>query len=377
MIYKERKDCRICGGEFKDVLSLGNQCISAFVDSDVKPIKAPLDLVTCKDCNTLQLKHTTAPHILYTNNYSYRSGINQSMRDELLSIYQDIMGIIDLRPNDVVVDIGSSDATLLNYFPDFITKVGYEPIEKFKKYHKNAHFINDFFNSRKYKFPKAKVITAIAMFYDLEDPNAFMEDIDKVLDDDGIFVSQQNFLPKMLTEGTFDNISHEHLAYYDLTTFQNLLDKHGFDIFRVTQTPINGGCFRVFAKKKTNIEDFARRTEENARKLHEFVSNEVSNGKVVYVYGASTRGNVILQKANLDHKLITAAAERNPEKWGKKTLGTNIPIVSEKEAREAKPDYFLALPYFFRDEFIKREEEFLKRGGKFIFPLPELEIYEG
>ena len=240
------------------------------------------------------------------------------------------------------------------------------------------------------------------MFYDLEDPNSFVSDIKRVLEQDGIWVIQQNYLVTMLENDSFDNIVHEHLEYYSLDTLNNLLKRHDLEIFDVEINDVNGGSIRTFIKhknsekfsvsnnvsKKLNNEkqlgldgnepylQFAKRISKLKDQTISFIKKEVENGKKIYVYGASTRGNTLLQHYELDHKLINAAADRNPMKWGKKIVGSQIPIISEEQARKEKPDYFLVLPWYFIDEFKVREKEFLNNGGKFIVPLPSFKIIE-
>lgn len=404
-VYTEKKNCRNCSSSaLEDVLSLGNQCISAFVDTETEPIIAPLDLIICKDCHLLQMRHTTNPDVLYTDNYGYRSGLNATMTKEMQNIAASISALKRLEKGEVVVDIGSSDATLLKFYARDLIKVGFEPVKKFRAFHnrKDIFCVPDFFSAKAYRRlfgdQQAKVITAIAMFYDLDNPHAFLEDITNILDDDGILVIQQNYLPKMLSEGTFDNISHEHVAYYSLTTLQKLLDRHDLEVFEVDESPINGGCFRTYIsfkgsrppslavqemlQKESDLRldtlepyrDFEKKVISNVQQLKDFVSSERARDKKIWIYGASTRGNVILQAAGLKYPEIEGASERNPEKWNKHTLGTNIPMFSEEEARIANPDYFLVLPYWFGPEFLEREKKYLESGGAFLFPLPEFRV---
>ena len=225
-----------------------------------------------------------------------------------------------------------------------------------------------------------------------------MRDITKILKGDGIFVIQQNYLKLMLEQNAFDNIVHEHLEYYSLISLQNLLNKHKLEIFDVELNNLNGGSFRTYITRKNkrkisnsvlkllNLEkafkldniksykDFAKRIINNKEKVRKFIINEVKKGKKIYVYGASTRGNTLLQHFKLNKKLVPFAVERNPEKWGKKIASVGIPIIPEESARKDKPDYMLVLPWFFKGEFLKRERKYLDSGGHFIFPLPKLEI---
>jgi NDP-4-keto-2,6-dideoxyhexose 3-C-methyltransferase len=273
------------------------------------------------------------------------------------------------------------------------------------------YVVNNFFNYADFNQTfgankKAKVITTIAMFYDLEDPNTFVSELSQCLDLDGIWVNQLSYLPLMLKQKAFDNICHEHIEYYSLSSIIKLLDRHSLEVFDVELNDVNGGSFRLYIKHKYNLgikgfpgakerikkmlaseeqmqinkkiayDDFAERVKSIKHRLTNFIRYTVKYNKSVYIYGASTKGNTFLQYMGLNNKFIKGAAERNPAKWGKRTVATNIPIVSEVTARAAKPDYFLVLPWHFKQEFLKREIEYLKRGGKMIFPLPQFEIVE-
>lgn len=409
--------CRVCSSKkLLPVLSLGKQYSIDFLDSkkDARP-KIPLELVLCDraagGCGLLQLRHTTPISQLYRQ-FWYVSGVNQTMRNALADVTRCAEKIVPLRKGDVVVDIGSNDSTLLRaYHNHGIVRVGFEPATNLMEKARRgglSHIINSFFNYKDYQKEigkkKAKIITAVAMFYDLNDPNTFMNDIEKMLDADGLFIIQMNYLPLMIKQNVFDHISHEHLEYYSLTTLEYLLAKHGFEIIDAELNDINGGSVRAYirrigspapqplsgAKKRLDklrreernmglhhraaYTSFAHRVNAIKKKLLNFITTKVKQGKKVYVYGASQRGNTILQFCELKPPLITAAADRNPMKWGKIIIGSWIPIISEERAREERPDYFLVLPWHFFPEFKKREKKFLQAGGKFILPVPRVKI---
>jgi hypothetical protein len=416
MKVKEIEKCRVCKNpDLISVLDIGVQVLSGRFpfEGESDPPKAPLELVKCdvtKDseaCGLLQLKQSVSYEELYLNNYGYRSGINRTMREHLKGIVQKVQNIVDLTDGDVVIDIGSNDATLLNsYETTGLRKIGFDLAgEQFSEYYTaDTELISDYFNSSNYLSispeKQAKVITSIAMFYDLEAPMDFVKDIKKILHPSGIWIMEQSYMPIMLKMNSFDTICHEHLEYYSLKQIDWMVKRNDLRILDVEFNNINGGSFRVYvchngseykSNQKKIDEVFAN--EEKLRldseqpyrefrevvfrlkdELHNFLTTEKSKGKSIYIYGASTKGNVLLQFFNIGHALITAAADRNPEKWGRRTPGTNISIISEEEARKAKPDYFLVLPWHFREEFIEREADFLASGGKFIFPLPEIEI---
>lgn len=411
--------CRSCGGDdLINILSLGKQSLSDFIEmsADETNVKYPLELILCQDCKLLQMRHTVPPFQLYTDRYGYRSGINQTMKTELFNITKQAEKIADLKQNDIVVDIGCNDGTLLSsYKTAGLMRVGFDPVKPFVKYFRKTltsakissykHF-SDFFSSapflKHFENKKAKIVTAISMFYDLDVPNKFLNDVKEILHPEGLFVIQQNYLAGMLTQCAFDNIVHEHLEYYSLESLENLLRKHGLEIFDVQQTDINGGSFRTFIRfknhkiyskdgfkrvramrrleKKLSLGhkqvylDFAGKVNGLRYSLKSFIKAEVKKGKKIYIYGASTRGNTLIQACGLDHRFITAASERNKEKWGKKIASVGIPIISEEQARKDHPDYLLVLPWFFKKEFLDREKAYLLSGGKMIFPLPKLEI---
>jgi NDP-4-keto-2,6-dideoxyhexose 3-C-methyltransferase len=412
LTYTTRTTCRVCySDKLTPIFSIGEQYVSNFIkkeDAD-KGIKAPLELILCNNCALLQLKHTAPQELLYAGFYWYRSGVTETMKKALRNITEKVEDMFPLKAGDVVLDIGSNDGTLLRTYqvPGLIT-VGVEPAKNLAEAGKQGltHFINDFWGFESYNSAvgkKAKIITAIGMFYDMEDPNQFIADAENTLTEDGVFIAQLMCLKNMLDKNDVGNICHEHLEFYSFPALKFLFNKHGLEIFDVEINEINGGSYRLYARKsgsniqpaegaaerirkveedeadlkaKEAFQAFFQRIEDNKNKCVNFIKEEVAKGKKVWVYGASTKGNTILQYYGLDHNLIEAASERSPEKWGKYTIGSMIPIVSEEEARKAQPDYFLVLPYAFFNEMYEREKEWRVKGGKFIVPLPEFRVVE-
>ena len=416
MILKPRTTCRICNStQLSTIMSLGDQHIAAYTPraSDPNPIldKFPLELIRCTepDCGLVQLRHSTPGNVLYER-YFYRSGINKTMTENLKEIAMQAISKVELQDNDIVLDIGCNDGTLLkNYQGKNLRSVGIDPAKNMTEFSKEcgADIIVDYFNSKSftdhYSDEKAKIITSISMFYDLEDPNQFVSDIVNILAKEGVWVIELKYLPTMIFQNAFDNIVHEHIEYYHFSVIEYMLKKHGLKAVDVSLNDSNGGSVRVFVKhanqlvdensekrlldlrsseKKLNLntaqpyEDFFQRCKELKNKTMSFIKNEVRNGKKIHAYGASTKGNTILQYYELDDKLIDAIADRNPDKWYRKTIGTNLEIISEEKSRSLKPDYFLILPWHFLEEFREREQDFFKNGGKFIVPLPDFKIIE-
>ena len=410
---KTLRYCRVCSSQaLTPILSLGNIYVSDFVTDRLasQAAKYPLELVLCEPkrggCGLLQLKHTVDPSKMY-NFYYYHSGTNALMREALKDITRKAEKL-PLRKGDLVLDIGCNDGTLLrSYGVQGLGLVGFDPAKNLipEAMVGTTKIINDYFNyeafAQNYPRRKAKVITSIAMFYDLEDPNRFVSDIVKCLDKNGLWIIQMSYLPLMLETNAFDNICHEHLEYYCMTSLQVLLKRHGLRAVDVELNDVNGGSFRVTVRPEKAKSPVAglnrvRRMEDKEKKMRlagkqiylrfaarvngirkqvcRLIKAKQKSGKIIYAYGASTKGNTLLQYFNLDHRFIRAAAERNPDKFGKKTVGTMIPIVSEEEARRARPDFFLVLPWHFLSGFLKRETKYLRSGGRFIVPLPRLKV---
>lgn len=398
---KKIKFCRLCKSEnLKKIYNFGNFFVSNFVTKKEinKGIKAPLNLVHCKKCDLLQLSHSAPQEIMYKKFYWYRSSVTKLMRDALKNVFESSIKFAKLKKNDFVLDIGANDGTLLKYFKEKkINTIGCEPAKNLhKELEKNCDFVlRDFWSFEAFNklmkenkiFKKPKLITAIGMFYDLENPGKFISDAAKCLDDDGIFIAQLMCLNSMIEKNDLGNICHEHLEFYSYKSLKYLFENNGFKIFKIEENDINGGSYRIFCKKnlkksiaykeKTtlkNIYKFFSRVEHNKFTTVNFIKKEVGRKKKVFLYGASTKGNTLLQYYKLNNNLIPFAAERSPEKWGKYTIGTGIKIVSEEQARKMKPDYYFVMPYAFISEFKKREKKWLKGGGKFILPYPKFKI---
>lgn len=385
--------CRVCKlNKFKEVLSFGNQYLAEFRDEGLPKDRYPVNMVMCMNCTLVQLRESTPSNLLYTDNYGYYSGVNNTIRADLRDVVGTIPSYTSLTMDDTVIDIGSNDATLLKYYPKGLKRYGFDPVSKFKKFYneEGLTFINTYFNKeaflKEYKGVKPKVITAISCFYDLENPHEFVQDVKEILHPEGVFVIEQNYLATMIENLAFDNIVHEHIEYYTLKSLEYLLRKHFLKVVDVKVNNINGGAFRTYIKHMDSVERmrimeeemkldnqftyvlFSMKVKKIARQLHDFLKKETEKGKRVYVYGASTRGNTLLQTANI-YQFIEKAVERNPVKYGKRFLG--IPIISEEEARKFPPDYALILPWFFAEEIIARDKDY---KGKWIIPLPELKI---
>ena len=408
--YKEIKKCHVSDStNLVSVLNLGHQALTGvFPKSTSEQITSgPLEIVWCPDGGLLQLRHSYDPSEMYGQNYGYRSGLNQSMVNHLTDKVRYLERLTTLKPGDVVLDIGSNDATTLKaYSVKGIKLIGIDPTgKKFAQYYtENIKLVPDFFTADAYRAVEprpARIVTSIAMFYDLDSPVEFARQIESVLADNGIWHFEQSYMPSMLRMNAYDTICHEHLEYYSLGVVNNILNKAGLKIVDVMMNAVNGGSFAVTAAKAGNrgiiqnsavinwlldqenrmglntprpYRDFEERVFRHRDDLTRLIRALNADGKKILGYGASTKGNVVLQFCGLTSKDIPAIAEVNTEKFGCFTPGTHIPIISEQEARAMKPDYFFVLPWHFKDGILRREKEYLANGGKMIFPFPEIEI---
>ena len=397
---KKIKKCLLCSQKkLKKIFDLGNFYVSNFVTkNNIKNgnIKCPLNLLYCSNCSLIQLSHIAPQELMYRRHYWYKSGVTKTMKDALKELYISSLKHVRIEKNDTVLDIGANDGTLLKNYNSNFTTIGCEPAKNLtKELKKNCNYTIDNFWSinklnnllKKYKISKPKIITAIGMFYDLEDPNKFIKDAALALHEKGIFIAQLMCLKSMIDKNDIGNICHEHIEFYSLKSLKYLFENNGLEIFKIEENEINGGSYRIYCRKfnqgsiklkKENIDlmirRFVKRVLINKKQMIKFLKTQKSKNKKIFLYGASTKGNTLLQYYNLNSSLIPYAAERSPEKWGKYTVGTGIKIISEKLARQLNPDFFLVTPWGFINEFRKRERKWLKKGGKFILPFPKLRL---
>ena len=393
--------------ELEPIINLGRQSMSGIfpTSQDQSVPSGKLELVKCMgDCGLVQSRYSFDRSLMYGENYGYESGINNTMKSHLENKIKRTNDFVSLKEGDLVVDIGSNDGTLLKFYPKNLCRVGIDPsslrfLEQYKEQNINLYvsYFEDLSIINSYH-KKAKVITSIAMFYDLENPIDFMMNIKNCLDKDGIWITEQSYMPSMLKNNSYDTICHEHVEYYSLTQI-NWMAKHvGLKIIDVSLNNINGGSFEVilchedanyghnvdkirqilwYESKFSELKPFEKFRNDvmfNRDMLIRFIKLIEHNQFKIFGYGASTKGNVILQYCGLNDLDIFAIADRNPLKWGKLTPGTNIPIISEEEARKKRPDFFLVLPWHFKKEIIEREKQYLLDGGRLIFPLPNMRI---
>ena len=411
-----RKTCRICGSTaLTPVIDLGAQHLQgSFIKlgKEQPPLrKIPTELVRCNPmvdqnaCGLLQTSITVPPNILYSA-YWYRSGTNQTMRDHLREIANEAAALVGIT-DAIVLDIGCNDGTLLRNYPENFKKYGVDPADIAREITGDMIIIHDVFPSYELMEiigqSKLDIITSIAMFYDLENPSAFVESIRNILNPSGVWIFEMSYMPDMLKMNSYDTICHEHLEYYSLAVIEKLLMNNGMKLFKIGFNDINGGSIRCYATHEKNFRfkdqnylkqlklirqnefdleldtdkpyrTFQGRIDKHRSDLNLLLKSLKRDGNCIHLYGASTKGNTILQWCDIDSSIIDFASDRNPDKNGARTIGTNIPIISEEESRAMRPDYYLVLPWHFKTEFMLREAHMLEMGVGFIFPLPTIEI---
>jgi NDP-4-keto-2,6-dideoxyhexose 3-C-methyltransferase len=402
--------CRICeSNNFRGLFDLGELHSCGIFPRENEPDApvAPLNLIQCVACGLVQLSHDFAGDDLFRSTYGYRSGLNESMVRHLRQIANAVQHRAALRAGDIVLDIGSNDGTLLSsYGVADIVRVGIDPtVARFRKYYPpGVHTLDEFFTEQNFRrlcpIGSARIITSISMFYDLPSPNDFVRDVARILAADGIWLLEQSYLPSMVDRNSFDTICHEHLEYYSLRQMVDLAARHGLRVFDVLLNDVNGGSFQVWIchaeaaypansavvdnlLEREGKEDYAsgkpilqlkERVNAIRGSVLELLEKLRSQGERVHGYGASTKGNTLLQFFGITPELLPFIAERNEDKFGCRTPGTGIPIISEDQSRALRPDFYFILPWHFRDAFLTREKDFIERGGRLVFPLPSLEI---
>ena len=399
--------CRICKNKkLTNLFSLGKLCFTGKFPSENQNIKKePIDLVICNQCELVQLGHNFDLKYLYGPDYGYRTGINNTMLNHVKNVVQNLSKKTKLKRNDQVLDIASNDGSLLNFYKKNVVTFGIDPIlNKYEKLYKNINFkVSDFFSSNKIKKKtkkKFKIITALSVFYDTADPNKFLKDVKTLLKKNGIFLLEFADLASIIKNKMFDTICHEHLEYYSSKVIINLCSRHGLKVFDIKSNDINGASKQYYISHETSIykknsfilkkikeeenklnlsklityKKFITDIKIQKKKLVNFLKKERQKGKKIHCYGASTKGNVLLQYYNIKNDLIDFVAERNNKKYSLYTPGSKIKIISEILSRFYKPNYYLVLPWHFKKEILLREKIIRKKGTKFIFPLPKLKI---
>lgn len=407
MIYSEITKCRVCSSEeLNEVFDLGTQKLTGvFLNNDEQIESGKVSLVLCKKCSLLQMKQTYNSDLMYGDTYGYRTGLNTSMVRHVQEKFK-LLEKKYLNKNSVIVDIGSNDSTGLKSYDSKAHKlVGIDPTaKKFLKYYEEGVLvIPDFFSAEKYYetlTDPADLVTSLSMFYDLPDPIKFAKDVEAILSENGVWHLEQSYAPTMVKTLAYDTICQEHIEFYTLKSLLYILKNASLKVIDLSFNNINGGSIAISVAKMNSkyptseliepillIEEelemngnkfyaeFFENSKKHAKMMKDLLTQLKKSGKKVFGYGASTKGNVFLQFAEISSDLLEYIVEVNEDKFGKITPGSKIPIISEEEGEKLKPDYYLVLPWHFKESIINRSSEILKRGVKFIFPNPTIEIY--
>jgi C-methyltransferase C-terminal domain/Methyltransferase domain len=409
--------CKVCGSPaLTDVIAIAPQFLSPTFtrnneeEGELARIRVPLTMTLCDrqrnpdGCGLLQLREEVEADLLYRR-YFYRSATSETMQNDLREVVADIWARLALKAGDIVVDIGANDCTTLGFYPADLRRVGFEPARNidWSGVDESITIINDYFGAAAFRqrFPneKARAVGCNAMFYDLPDPNAFTKDVKSILALDGLWCIQLSYLPFMLTNMNFYDICHEHLSYYSLAALQDLMARNGLTVVDVSTNAVNGGSLRAFVAHAENsamqsaagsdniatlisveeelrledpqtFRDYFGQIVDLARRVRGYLDAELQNGGRVFGLGASTKGNVLLQLFGITRDMMPYISERNPEKVGLRTLGTDFELISEQRARDLRPSTMLVLPWYFKKEIVARERDYLERGGRLLFPMP-------
>jgi len=412
--YKEIKECRVCKcNNLIEVIAIDEQFLSpTFVKSNndnyLSNIKVKQTLVLCDvekgGCGLLQMRETVNPDLLY-HQYFYRTSTNEMMKNDLKKVVEFAKNNVVLEKDDIVVDIGANDCTMIQWFPEDCRRIGVEPAKNINwdKVNK-VTIVNDYFSKLAIEphlqGKKAKIFTACAMFYDLDDPNSFVAGVKDCLDENGVFVIQLSYLPGMIKNMNFYDICNEHLEYYSLETLNVLMNRHNLEIYDAIENDVNGGSVLVSIShigskvkseryeklleiektfdlfNKETYSDFYSKIISLKNKVGKYINENLDNNKKVIGLGASTKGNMLLQLFGIDKKILPYISERNPSKVGLRTLGTDIELISEEAAREMSPGCMLVLPWYFKEEIVEREKEYINNGGALLFPMPYVHVVE-
>ena len=406
------KCCNCKTTKLNKILKIGNQPVSSvFPKKKIYTSKKySLDLFECNNCKLIQFSKLAPLEEMYGQTYGYRTSLSKLMVNHIYSKYLNIKKNNFIKKNSNILDIGSNDGTFLNFFGKDKFKgnlFGIDPsADKFLKYYnKNIKLITEYFNFKKvnqntdYKKTNKKfsLITSFAMFYDIENPNLFCKDIGKLLDKDGVWILEFSYFPLLLKNLTYDQICHEHITYYSLTTFKNIISKNNLKIVDFSFNEINGGSIEVICAKKNSkhkskdkkINEILAEEKKINHHSYKRLANRIDNTKNnikyflnwagknnVIGYGASTKGNIILNQCNLNSNDLKFICDANPYKYNRYTPGSNIKIISKEKMRKIKPKYLFVLIWSFRKEVISQEIDYIKKGGKLVFHLPIFHIID-
>jgi hypothetical protein len=402
-------NCQICdSSQLKPVVFLGylppvNEMIPIGSILEERP-SFPTQLLFCPECKLVQLSCAVNKEILFPASYPYTSGVTKILHDNFQELYLETRGIVNYETNPRVIDVGSNDGTLLSKFQaGGLNVLGIEPTDVYRSAlekgipTKNVFFTNETAAQILKEFGAARVVTATNVFAHIDSVHDVVEGIKSLLDEKGVFVSENHYLGSLVETLQFDTIYHEHLRYYSVTSLQSLLTPHGLEIFHVKKIPTHGGSIRVYSALKGNypvrdsvaqviheekttctaekpLKEFAHKVLLAKLQVNHLLCSIKEKGSRIFGVGAPSRSSTLINYLGIDEQSLEAVVEvKTSLKVGKYMPGTLIPVAEESLLFQAQPDYAMLLSWHIADELIPKIKA---KGfkGKFIIPLPHPRI---
>jgi SAM-dependent methyltransferase len=402
-IFTTRTTCRSCGAsELDPVLSLGETPLANALLSDVggRDECVPLDVVFCRRCALVQIIEDVPPELLFRD-YVYLSSFSDTTVANARSIAERLIEERKLTSRSLVIEIASNDGYLLRHYVwRGVSVLGIEPARNIAELTRRQHIetIDEFFtlDLAAKLAGRADVVHANNVLAHVADLNGFVQGIRVILKPGGIASIEVPYVREMIDHLEFDTIYHEHLCYFSLTALDSLFSRHGLTIGRVERLPIHGGSLRIFSgcdmprdesvarlldeerewgvSSPSSYQRFGERVRALGDELRSTLQRLKSEGKRIAAYGASAKGTTLLTFVGIGGETLDFVADRSTVKQGKLTPGTHLPIVGPEELEGRMPDYVLMLVWNFADEVLRQQEEYRRRGGKFIIPIPKVTI---
>ena len=399
--------CRNCGAEYimkfldLGLMPLANNLLRS-KDEEVE--KFPLALAFCGECYLVQLTYIVPPEKLFRE-YLYLSSMSKTVVEHAKELAYKLIKLKNLSQNSFVVEIGSNDGYLLQFFvKEKIPSLGIEPAKNVAEISrkKGIDTIEDFFSvelaEKLSERKKADLIIANNVFAHIPDIDGTVRGIEKLLKDDGIFVAEFPYVRDMIEKNEFDTIYHEHVYYFSLSALDMIFSRRGLLLFDVERLPIHGGSLRIFVGRKGVFEksqkllsmleeeekagmkaisfysDFKDRVEKIKEELFNFLFDLKKKGRKVAGYGASAKATILLNFCEITDDMVSFVADKNPLKRGRFIPGVGIPVRSPDMIKEFKPDFVLLLIWNIKDEVMYDYRWYIEDGGRFIIPIPSLKV---
>ena len=410
-IARNINKCRVCGSEdLVPYLDLGmmplvNRYLSR-PDADAAEPRFPLKVLLCRGCSLSQLSVVVDPKVLFSE-YDYYSSISQTFQRHCELLAESLKREMNLTPDDLVIEIASNDGCMLSKFKALGMRVrGVEPAKNLAKVAeaRGLPTLCEFWGSDAAKTVeasdgKAKVVVATNVLAHVDDLHGFIRAVKEVLHPQGVFVFEVPYMVHFIDRTEFDTTYHEHLSYFLLRPLQRALEANGMRVIDALEFAIHGGSIRVIAQieggnlqPKSSVQELIRLEQEKGlfdtaayflcaervklirEELSVFLKGLKARGRKIAAYGASAKGNILLNYCGLGPETIDFVVDDTPAKQGKFYPGNHLPIVSKDALQREKPDYLLLLAWNFADELMKNTAEYGLLGGRWVIPIPALQV---